>query len=125
MTPNCSDNGMAGREVESPWRPGSEPDLFRNHPALRARAGKALSAAAAIWRRVLFRTRVVGITGSYGKSTAVKLLAAMLGSKHPVNWLGTPNNGRLAGAQTLLAARPRHRFTVIELGTRTDRKSVV
>jgi UDP-N-acetylmuramoyl-tripeptide--D-alanyl-D-alanine ligase len=102
----------------SPWRPGSEPDPFRNNPILRARAGTVLSAAAALWRRLLFRTRVVAITGSYGKSTAVKLLAAILESKHQVNWLGTPNNGRLAGAQCLLAARPRHRFTVLELGTR-------
>ena len=102
----------------SPWRPGSEPDPFRNYPVLRARAGKALSATAALWRRLLFRTKVIAITGSYGKSTAVKLLAAILESKHPVNWLGASNNGRLASAQCLLSARPRHRFTVLELGTR-------
>lgn len=118
MDPAWHDMDSPVTAPPSPWRPGSESDPFRDRPLLRARAGKALSAAAALWRRLLFRTKVVAVTGSYGKSTTVKLLASILASKHPVNWLGAPNNSRLAGAQCLLSARPRHRFTVIELGTR-------
>ncbi|HAX44126.1 MAG TPA: hypothetical protein DCY80_16385, partial [Solibacterales bacterium] len=34
--------------------------------------------AAALWRRLLFRTTVVAITGSVGKTTAKEMIAAVL-----------------------------------------------
>jgi UDP-N-acetylmuramyl pentapeptide synthase len=66
----------------------------------------------------MFRTRVIAITGSYGKSTAAQLLAAILSSRFPTNSGINSNNSRFALASILFSTRPRHRFTVIEVGTR-------
>lgn len=66
----------------------------------------------------MVRTRFVAVTGSYGKSTSTKCLAAILSSRFPVSWSGSTNNARHALAQNLLRTRFRHRYAVIEVGTR-------
>jgi UDP-N-acetylmuramoyl-tripeptide--D-alanyl-D-alanine ligase len=72
---------------------------------------------AALWRRCLRRTTFIAITGSFGKSTTKECLAAALSSRWPiVKTLGNGNGfGRIS--RTIFAARPWHRFVVIEVGT--------
>jgi len=70
------------------------------------------------WRRVLFRTRFIAITGSVGKTTTKDLLAAIL-SAMPARTLATRGsaNGVKHIARAILSARPWHRFVVLEAGT--------
>jgi UDP-N-acetylmuramoyl-tripeptide--D-alanyl-D-alanine ligase len=75
-----------------------------------------LWAAAVIWRTLLFRTTFVAITGSVGKTTAKDCLAAILEQLGPTVKTLRSNNGGPWIARTILAARPRHRFVVLEVG---------
>ena len=70
-----------------------------------------------IWRTLLFRTTFIVVTGSVGKTTAKELIFAMLSPRALT--LATPvsDNGAHHVAQTILRARPWHRFVVLEAGT--------
>jgi UDP-N-acetylmuramoyl-tripeptide--D-alanyl-D-alanine ligase len=73
--------------------------------------------SASLWRRLLFRTTVIAITGSLGKTTTKELLAAILSSRGAT--LSTPaTTNSVAGvARTILRGRPWHRYIVVEVGT--------
>ena len=74
-----------------------------------------VAAAAAVWRRLMFRTAVIAVTGSVGKTTTVKCLRACLASKYEV--VATEfGSARQAVPRALLRIRPRHRFAVCEVG---------
>jgi UDP-N-acetylmuramoyl-tripeptide--D-alanyl-D-alanine ligase len=74
-------------------------------------------AAALLWRRLLpRRTKVIAVTGSYGKTTAKDCLAKILGDVQPTICTPWSNNGRHGLPRTLLRARPSHRFVVLEVG---------
>jgi len=78
---------------------------------------RGLLLAAMLWRRLLVGTKVIALTGSVGKTTTKELLAAMLGEIGPVvASVGTANTVRSV-AYTILRARRRHRFLVVETGT--------
>ena len=76
------------------------------------------SAAAAVWRRLMYRTQVVAVTGSHGKSTATDCLGSILSSHSPTNWKPEGGNSRRRLAETIFRTRFRHRFTVMEVGTK-------
>lgn len=80
--------------------------------------GYLLSACAFIWRRVMFRTTFIAITGSVGKTTATACLGNILSAHYPTNWEPGGRNARSALAGIVLKTRFHHRFTVIEVGTR-------
>jgi UDP-N-acetylmuramoyl-tripeptide--D-alanyl-D-alanine ligase len=73
--------------------------------------------AAIVWRRLLFRTMFIAITGSVGKTTGKEMLAAMLSSHAPTLATSGTSNTTINVAQTILRARPWHRFVVVEVGT--------
>jgi UDP-N-acetylmuramoyl-tripeptide--D-alanyl-D-alanine ligase len=75
-----------------------------------------LAIAAAVWRRLLVRTTFIAITGSNGKTTTKELLAAILAARHPVHKTRSSHNGRHGLIRTILAARPWHRYAVVEIG---------
>jgi UDP-N-acetylmuramoyl-tripeptide--D-alanyl-D-alanine ligase len=77
-----------------------------------------LSAGAFLWRRLMFRTTFIAISGSVGKSTATASLGTILSAHYATNWLPGGRNHRRILAETILRTRFRHRFTVIEVGTR-------
>jgi UDP-N-acetylmuramoyl-tripeptide--D-alanyl-D-alanine ligase len=66
----------------------------------------------------MFRTTFIAIGGSVGKSTATASLGAILSAHFPTNWTPGGGNNRRILAETILRTRFRHRFTVIEVGTR-------
>jgi len=80
--------------------------------------GRGLSGLALLWRRLMFRTRFVAVTGSVGKTTATGCLAGILASRFSVNATQEGDNGRHGVAITVLRTRLRHRFAVVEVGTR-------
>jgi UDP-N-acetylmuramoyl-tripeptide--D-alanyl-D-alanine ligase len=90
---------------------------FAGELAARARR-TALLSAAYLWRRAMFRTRFIAVTGSVGKTTTKDLIAATL-SEFPSQTIcnfGSENTTQEV-AHTLLRVRPRHRFAVIEAAT--------
>jgi UDP-N-acetylmuramoyl-tripeptide--D-alanyl-D-alanine ligase len=87
-----------------------------HHPKWRFAYTLCLSAFASIWRRLMFRTTFIAVTGSVGKTTATSCLLAALSSCYRAN--GTHGNNSRGGiAQAVLQTRPNHRFSVIEVGT--------
>ena len=61
-------------------------------------------------------TRIVGITGTNGKTTTKELLAAVLGEKYNVLYtLGNFNND-IGVPKTLLRLKPEHEVAVVEMG---------
>jgi len=72
--------------------------------------------SAYLWRFLLFRTTIIAISGSTGKTTTKELLAAILSSKYlTAKTSGTWNAYRFGGvAGTILSVRPWHRYAVIE-----------
>jgi UDP-N-acetylmuramoyl-tripeptide--D-alanyl-D-alanine ligase len=80
---------------------------------------KALGALARAYRLSLPELRVVGVTGSNGKTTTKELLAAILvahaGSNAVAKTQGNLNN-HLGLPLTLLRLKREHRFAVIEMG---------
>jgi UDP-N-acetylmuramoyl-tripeptide--D-alanyl-D-alanine ligase len=77
-----------------------------------------LSALAFLWRRVMFRTTFIAITGSAGKTTATACLGSILSAYAPTNWQPGGGNNRTSLSRLVLRTRFHHRFTVIEVGTR-------
>jgi UDP-N-acetylmuramoyl-tripeptide--D-alanyl-D-alanine ligase len=74
-----------------------------------------VSAVAVVWRRLMFRTTFIAITGSAGKSTATACLGSILSAYAPTNWLPGGRNAR--PMRIVLQTRFRHRFAVIEAGS--------
>lgn len=90
--------------------------FFEQRPILWRIYAGALWVVAFIWRRLMFRTRFIAVTGTVGKTTAKECLAAILVRTAPtVKSLGTAN--WLSGVPlTILRVRPWHRYAVIEVG---------
>jgi UDP-N-acetylmuramoyl-tripeptide--D-alanyl-D-alanine ligase len=76
-----------------------------------------LRTSAWLWRRLMWRTTVVAITGSLGKTTARECLAAILAAHGPTLVTRHNQNDETGVPRTLLRLRPWHRFAVIETGT--------
>ena len=74
-----------------------------------------IGAAAFLWRRLMFRTTFIAITGSAGKSTATACLGSILSAHFPTNWRPGGRSSRLS--RIVLSTRFRHRFTVLEVGS--------
>ena len=70
-----------------------------------------------LWRRMLFRTTFIAITGSVGKTTAKECLAAILSTQFSTASSLNNQNDRYGVPRTMLRVRPWHRFAVIEMGT--------
>lgn len=68
-------------------------------------------------RKLLVRTRVVAITGSNGKSTATRYLAAILSAEAPTQWTRLNRNSEGGITETIAFCRPwKTRFAVFEVG---------
>ena len=70
-----------------------------------------------VWRTLMFRTTVIGITGSTGKTTAKECLAAALQTHGATLRTFQNQNDRQGVPRTIRAIRPWHRFAVVEVGT--------
>ncbi len=77
---------------------------------------KGLQATARHWRRQLEGLRVIGITGSVGKSTTKELVASVLASHAPTLASESSFNNEIGLPITLLKATRAHRYAVLEMG---------
>lgn len=77
---------------------------------------KALGEIAHIWRKKL-KAKVIGITGSTGKTTLKEMLAELLNEKYSVNKTIANNNNDIGVPLTILSTNNNHQVLVAELGT--------
>ncbi|MGF1546323.1 MAG: UDP-N-acetylmuramoyl-tripeptide--D-alanyl-D-alanine ligase [Thiotrichales bacterium] len=75
----------------------------------------ALGQFGAAWRKQ-FSGRVVGLTGSNGKTTVKEMIASILAVEHDVLYTQGNLNNEIGVPLTLLRLRPRHEIAVIEMG---------
>jgi UDP-N-acetylmuramoyl-tripeptide--D-alanyl-D-alanine ligase len=73
-------------------------------------------AIAGVWRRLMFRTTFIAITGSVGKTTCKEAIAEVLSSRFPTLRTRGGNNHFRGVFRTILRVRPWHRYCVIEIG---------
>ena len=76
----------------------------------------ALGDVARIWRKKL-STKIIGITGSTGKTTVKDMLAELLKEKFVVNKTIANNNNDIGVPLTILNTNEKHQVLVAELGT--------
>jgi len=112
------------REVEEPFlildvRPG-QPLRLPAHlqPPLCLRVEntvKALQAIAAFWRKKL-SLRVIGVTGSVGKSTTKEAIAQVLSQRHPTLKSVANLNNEIGLPLNVLRLTPGYHYAVLEMG---------
>ena len=76
---------------------------------------KALQDLAA-WHRRALSTRMIGITGTNGKTTTKELIAAVLKEKYNVLYTQGNLNNHIGVPLTLLKLTPEHEMAVVEMG---------
>ncbi|MBE0538914.1 MAG: UDP-N-acetylmuramoyl-tripeptide--D-alanyl-D-alanine ligase [Ignavibacterium sp.] len=76
----------------------------------------ALGEIAKIWRAKL-KTKIIGITGSAGKTTTKEILADLLSEKFKVNKTSSNQNNHIGVPLTILSTNEKHDVLVAELGT--------
>ncbi len=77
---------------------------------------KALGEIAKLWRKKL-NAKIIGLTGSNGKTSTKDMLAALLNEKYKVNKTESNNNNHIGVPLTILATNEKHDVLVAELGT--------
>lgn len=76
----------------------------------------ALGDIARIWRKKI-NAKIIGITGSSGKTTVKDMLAELLSEKYKVNKTEANNNNHIGVPLTILNTSEMHQVLVAELGT--------
>jgi UDP-N-acetylmuramoyl-tripeptide--D-alanyl-D-alanine ligase len=76
----------------------------------------ALLGIAALWRRCLFRTTFIAISGSVGKTSCTEVVGEVLASRYRTRRTKRGHNHYAGIARTILHVRPWHRYAVIEIG---------
>ncbi len=77
---------------------------------------KALQTTASVWRLRLSGLRVIGITGSVGKSTTKELTANVLAARYPTLANESNLNNEIGLPLTMLKITEAHRCVVLEMG---------
>lgn len=77
---------------------------------------QALGDVAKIWRSKL-NAKVIGLTGSSGKTTTKEIIAKMLAGKYKVNKTAANNNNHIGVPLTILSTTAVHQVLVAECGT--------
>jgi UDP-N-acetylmuramoyl-tripeptide--D-alanyl-D-alanine ligase len=77
---------------------------------------KTLGELAKIWRNKL-RTKIIGITGSAGKTSTKEMLSSILSEKFKVNKTLANNNNHIGVPLTIFSTNNVHDILVAELGT--------
>jgi len=96
---------------------GRPPDLGTDRPVVLVDDTVAAYGAVAAWWRARTSVRVVGVTGSNGKTTTKDMIAQLLEGIGPTLRTEENHNNHIGVPETLLRIRPHHRFAVVEMGT--------
>jgi UDP-N-acetylmuramoyl-tripeptide--D-alanyl-D-alanine ligase len=104
-------------KVPTVWRSGAVGGSVASPAVLKVDSTlRALQRIAAAYRRSMPHLRVVGITGSNGKTTTTRILDAVLSVKLRGSASIKSFNNHIGVPLTLLAARPGDQYVVCEMG---------
>lgn len=104
-------DGCAYAVVDNPrYLPEGDPRYFLTGNCLRT-----LQALARHHRRTL-GTRIIGITGTNGKTTTKELMAAVLSTTYRLHYTQGNLNNHIGVPLTLLGLKPEHQLAVVEMG---------
>lgn len=70
----------------------------------------------ALYHRNTLKTKIVGITGTNGKTTTKELIASVLGVKYNILYTQGNLNNHIGVPLTLLKLKPEHEIAIIEMG---------
>ena len=98
-------------KVPDAWKTGNGPAVLRVDSTLRA-----LQRLASAYRKSMPHLRVVGVTGSNGKTTTTRVLDALLSVKLRGSASIKSFNNHIGVPLTLLAVRPGDQYVVCEMG---------
>ena len=117
---NFNGNAFAARALESGCRYAviDEPQYMPagdNRYLLVDDCLKALQTLAREHRRKL-GTKIIGITGTNGKTTTKELMAAVLGSEYRLLYTEGNLNNHIGVPLTLLRLKPEHEMAIVEMG---------
>jgi UDP-N-acetylmuramoyl-tripeptide--D-alanyl-D-alanine ligase len=70
-----------------------------------------------LWRRLLFRTTFIAVTGSVGKTTVKECISAILSLHFSTTQTLHNQNNLFDVPSTILRVRPSHKLAVIEVGS--------
>ncbi len=90
--------------------------VWKYYPYVKPAVRAAMLTAAWLWRRLMFRTTFIAITGSVGKTTAKEAIAAVLSQHFPTHRTKGSSNFYTGVSKSVLGVRPWHRYAVIEIG---------
>lgn len=90
--------------------------LRKLYPRVQPLVRRVGFALASIWRRCLWRTTFIAVSGSVGKSTAKNAIAAVLEPHFPTHRTRGSSNHYIGLFKTIFGVRPWHRYAVIEIG---------
>ncbi len=76
----------------------------------------ALGNLAKLWRSKL-TAKIIGITGSAGKTTTKEMLASVLKEKYKVNKTAANNNNHIGVPLTIFSTTNKYEYLILELGT--------
>lgn len=77
---------------------------------------RALGDIATVWRKKL-KAKIIGLTGSAGKTTVKEMLATLLSEKYSVQKTVSNNNNNIGVPLTILSTNEKHDVLVAEVGT--------
>jgi UDP-N-acetylmuramoyl-tripeptide--D-alanyl-D-alanine ligase len=107
---------LSGGSLETDSLPQTDPRKPL-HLCLRVKnALQAMQQTAGAWRQRLSNLRVIGITGSVGKSTTKELTANVLSVRYPTLANESNLNNEIGLPLTLLKVTEAHRSVVLEMG---------
>jgi UDP-N-acetylmuramoyl-tripeptide--D-alanyl-D-alanine ligase len=107
---NAMEAGASGAVIERPL------DVSDNHRTFHVSSAlEALHRLSAWWRSRHPAVRVIGVTGSVGKTTTKEIIAAVLSQKHKVLKSPANLNTEIGLPLTLLQLRDQHTIAVLEM----------
>jgi UDP-N-acetylmuramoyl-tripeptide--D-alanyl-D-alanine ligase len=77
---------------------------------------EVMLAVAWLWRRLMFRTTFIAVTGSVGKTSCKEAIAEVLSTRYRTRRTRGGDNHFRGVFRTVLRVRPWHRYCVIEIG---------
>jgi UDP-N-acetylmuramoyl-tripeptide--D-alanyl-D-alanine ligase len=107
---------LRGGKLEETALPSADPKQPLHLCLRTADSLKALQTIAAAWRVRLSNLRVIGITGSVGKSTTKELTANVLAARYPTLANESNLNNEIGLPLTMLKITEAHRCAVLEMG---------
>lgn len=111
------EKGASGVAVEQGWYADQAASSFVDTRVIVVKHTLDVLQQLASWHRKQFNLRVIGLTGSNGKTTVRKMVSEILANRFQLLSSEGNQNNHIGAPLTLLKIQPSHEIAVIEMGT--------